>query len=153
MTRFSNLLPNGVRRAFRLPQSRDRLLAEMDDEVRAHFEMRVAELRARGLNEREAEAEALRRFGDTEDFRLHTARRATRRARADGAVEWVTDWAQDIRFAARQFIKHRAFTALAVTTLALGIGANAAIFTVVHRLLLAPVPYPDGNRVEALTKE
>jgi putative ABC transport system permease protein len=125
----------------------------MDAEVRAHFEMRVAELRARGLNEPEAEAEALRRFGDTEDFRAHTARRATRRARSDGTVEWLTDWTQDIRFAARQFNKHRAFTALAVATLALGIGANAAIFTVVHRLLISPLPYPDGNHIVALTMD
>src|SRR6185437_13692708 len=60
---------------------------------------------------------------------------------------------QDVRFAGRQFRKSPAFVALAVLTLALGIGANTAIFTVVHRLLLAPLPYPDGNRIVMLAMQ
>src|SRR6185437_11329309 len=55
-----------------------------------------------------------------------------------------------LRFAGRQFQKSPTFAALAVLTLALGIGANTAIFTVVHRLLLAPLPYPNGNRIVML---
>src|SRR5277367_2523812 len=57
---------------------------------------------------------------------------------------------QALRYAARQLWKHPAFTITAVLTLALGIGANTAIFTVVQSILLAPLPYTDANRIMAL---
>ena len=150
---FLSTLPRGVRRLFRLPQSRERLLQEMDEEIQAHLAMRVEELRRHGMSESEARAEALRRFGDSSDFDAHVTRRAARQVRRQSIREWLEGWAYDIRFALRQFRSTRAVTALAVLTLALGIGANAAIFTVVHRLLLAPLPYPDGNRIVMLTLE
>ena len=59
---FSSNIPNGVRRLFRLP-TRARLLHEVDEEVRIHFEMRVTELRALGMSETDAQTEAFRRFG------------------------------------------------------------------------------------------
>lgn len=143
-------LPTGARRLFRLPESRARLVREMDDEIRFHFDMRVAELLTQGLSERDAEAEAMRRFGDADEFRTYSESRAVRHARRHMVLEWLEDWTQDIRYAARQFRKSAGFTALAVLTLALGMGANTAIFTVVHRVLLAPLPYPDGNRIAML---
>jgi uncharacterized protein YjiS (DUF1127 family) len=57
-----------MRRLFRLPPSRDRLLREMDDEVRMHLAMRIDELRALGMSEADAEAEAFRRFGSAQDY-------------------------------------------------------------------------------------
>ena len=144
------MLPNGIRRLFRLPPSRARLLREMDDEVRAHIAMRTDELRALGMSASDAEAEALRRFGDSDDFRAYAARRADRRGRSHGLREWLDEWAQDVRFAGRQFRRNVGFTALAVLTLALGIGANSAIFSVVHRLIIAPLPFADGNRIVRL---
>ena len=143
---------SGVRRLFRLPWTRTRAVRDMDDELRAHLAMRIDELRARGMSEAEAEAEALRRFGDTDEYRMHVARRAARQARWRGITEWIDEWMQDIRFSGRQFRRNAGFTALAVATLALGIGANAAIFTVVHRLLIAPLPYADGNRIVKLVQ-
>jgi len=122
----------------------------MDDEMRFHVAMRIDELRAQGLGAPEAEAEALRRFGDAGEFHRYALRRASRRARWEAATRWFDGWAQDLRFAARQAARSRTVTALAVLTLALGIGANTAIFTVVHRLLLAPLPYPNGNRIVLL---
>ena len=71
-------------------------------------------------------------------------------ARWQRIVDWFAEWRQDVRFALRHFAKAPAFTAIAVTTLALGIGANTAIFSVVHRLLIAPLPYANGDRVVAL---
>ena len=144
-------LPRGMRRLFRLPPSRERLLREMDDEVQAHIAMRIDELRALGMSAAEAEAEALRRFGDSDEYRTYVSNRAERRARAQGLAEWIDEWAQDVRFAGRQFRRNAGFTALAVLTLALGIGANSAIFSVVHRLIIAPLPFADGNRIVRLT--
>jgi putative ABC transport system permease protein len=144
-------LPPGIRRFLRLPQSRARLLREMDDEVRAHVEMRIDELRTLGMSEADAVAEALRRFGDSDEYRAYAARRAARRARWRGIAEWLGEWTQDVHFAGRQFRRNVGFTALAVLTLALGIGANSAIFSVVHRLIIAPLPFADGNRIVKLT--
>jgi predicted permease len=146
-------LPRGVRRLLRLPLTRERLLRDIDDEVRFHLAMRVDELRARGLSEDDANAEALRRFGDHDEFHDYSGRRAAKLARRAGLRASVSAWWQDVRFADRQFRRAPAFTALAVLMLALGIGANAAIFSVVHRLLIAPLPYPDGNRIVMLAVE
>ncbi len=67
-------------------------------------------------------------------------------------VETLQGLAHDLGLTARQLAKARGFTFVAVITLALGIGANTAIFTVVHHLLLDPVPYPDGNSVVMLMR-
>jgi putative ABC transport system permease protein len=143
-------LPLGVRRLFRLPPTRERLIRDDEDEVRLHIDLRAGELRAHGMSKDEAYTEALRRFGDRGEFRDHSDRRATKNARRARLRESIRAWWQDVRFADRQFRRAPAFTALAVLTLALGIGADAAIFSVVHRLLLEPLPYPDGNRVVML---
>ncbi|HUQ82939.1 MAG TPA: ABC transporter permease [Gemmatimonadaceae bacterium] len=146
-------LPNGVRRLFRLPRSRARMLAEMDEELRSHLALRVDHLRSLGMSERDAEAEALRRFGDSDEYGAYAAHRSDRRGRWLDILDWGGAWMQDVRFAHRQFVRSVGFTALAVLTLALGIGANTAIFTVVHRLLIAPLPYADGDRIVKLVIE
>ena len=129
------------------------MLAEMDEEMRTHLALRIEHLRSLGMSERDAEAEALRRFGDSAEHRAYAARRAARRGRWLATMDWAGALLQDIRFAHRQFIGNVGFTALAVVTLALGIGANTAIFTVVHRLLIAPLPYADGGRIVKLMVE
>ncbi|HEX4684888.1 MAG TPA: ADOP family duplicated permease [Gemmatimonadaceae bacterium] len=153
MRRHSPLLPSAVRRIFQLPQSRARVARELTDEMRIHIDMRAEELCALGMSEPDARAEALRRFGDEDEFEAYTARRATLRARAYGIRELLTEWRQDLRFALRLFRKHAPLTLLVVSTLALGIGANTAIFSVVHRLLIAPLPYRDGDRIVMLAME
>ncbi|MEP6496158.1 MAG: ABC transporter permease, partial [bacterium] len=150
MRKSSSFLPRGVRRLFRLPVTRERLRQDADDETRMHLDLWAQEFRNRGMSAPDAEAAALRRFGDLRGYRDHVARRAERKARGQRITDWLAEWRQDVRFALRHFAKAPAFTAIAVTTLALGIGANTAIFSVVHRLLIAPLPYANGDRVVAL---
>ncbi len=150
MRKSSSFLPRGVRHLFRLPLTRERLLQDADDEMHMHLDLWAQEFRKQGMSAHDAEAAALRRFGDLRGYRDHVARRAERKARWQRITEWFAEWGQDVRFALRHFAKAPAFTAIAVTTLALGIGANTAIFSVVHRLLIAPLPYANGDRVVAL---
>src|SRR4051812_31484955 len=145
-------IPRGVRRLFRLPRMNAANIAkDVDDELRFHVEMRAAELMATGLDAESAMAEAWRSFGSASEVREHAvAVNATvvRRARA---LEWLAGMAQDARFALRQARRTPLFTLVAVVTLALGIGANTAIFSVVHRLFIAPFPFSDSDRMAWIT--
>jgi predicted permease len=132
-----------IRRAFRLALRRGDLTdAEVDEELRFHVDMRVAQLVARGLTSDEARAEARRRFGASWDdavSRIHEAghlreERLAMRERFEAAVH-------DMSYATRTLARQPAFAALVVLTFALGIGANATMFGVIDRLLLRPPPH------------
>jgi predicted permease len=118
--------------------------------MRFHLEMWAAEFRAQGLSDEDAQLRAEKRFGDSDEYLAYADRRAFSLARSERVRDWFVEWAQDVRFALRHFRKAPAFTTIAVLTLALGIGANTAIFSVVHRLLIDPLPYPNGDRIVAL---
>jgi len=115
--------------------------AEVDSELRFHLEQRIEANIAAGMSPEAARRAAEERFGDVagvreECARLLTAERKTRRRR-----DWFDDLRQDLRFAVRSALGAPMFTMLAVLTLALGIGANAAMFGVVDRLMFRPHPY------------
>jgi predicted permease len=150
MRKMSEWLPRGARRLFRLPPTRDRLIADADEEMRFHIDAWTDELRAQGMTPDDARRAAIERFGDAAEYRDHAERRASRNAQRMRITTWLGEWAQDARFALRHFAKAPGFATVAVFTLALGIGANTAIFSVVYRLLLDPLPYPNGNRIVAL---
>jgi predicted permease len=141
------LFPPGVRRALRLPSSRERLARDLDDEVAFHLDQRIAELVGRGMREDEARAEALRLFGDPDDLREYCQSIEVPHMRRMRFHEWWEGWVQDIRFGLRQFARSPGFFAIAALTLALGIGATTAIFSVVRGVLLRPLPYPDSDRI------
>ena len=133
-------LPDGVRRAFRLASHRPAIDAEVEDEVAFHLEMRTAELVARGRTPDEARAEALRRFGNIPYWSAAMSAVDREHAAQRRRAEWLEDLWQDLRFAVRSARRAPLFTLLAVLTLALGIGANAAVFGVVKSLLLNAFP-------------
>ena len=110
----------------------DRLMRQLDDELAFHVAERVDELVAGGMTPEDARTEALRRFGN------YTRQRA--RTRDMNIVIWLEGLVADIRFGARQLWQAPAFTTVAVLSLALGIGANAAIFQLLNALRLRSVP-------------
>ena len=129
---------------------------QIDEEIRFHIEERVDQLVRRGLTPAQALAEARRRFGGggTEEMfdearqRLHeSARRREDRMQLRDRIEAL---AQDARYALRGARTQPGVTAAIVLTLALGIGANTAIFSVVNGVLLRPLPYEDAGRVVAV---
>ena len=139
----------GVRRLFTLPLfTRTAARADADAELDAFLAERVERLERAGLPPADARAEALRRLGSPErDARRELRRSAQRRERHHWIRQVADDLREDLRLATRRFATSPAFTATAVLTLALGIGANTAIFSAVHRLLLAPLDYPNGDRM------
>jgi putative ABC transport system permease protein len=143
-------VPPGVHRMFRLPDSSERLLRELDDEVRFHVEMRARQLMAQGLDHERAMTEALRKFGDVDELRDYCHSIEVSQMHRVETRERMETIIQDLRFALRQYRKAPGFAFVAALTLALGVGATTAIFSVVSGVLLRPLPYRDSERIVQL---
>ena len=123
-------------------RQRETVINDIDREMRLHLEMQVDENIKAGMSPEEAREKAMRSFGN-----VNRAVDAAYDVKGGGVFETLS---QDIRYGIRMLAKHKAFTSVAVITLALGIGANTAIFSVVNELLLRPLPYRDAERIVML---
>ncbi|MEO1366564.1 MAG: permease prefix domain 1-containing protein, partial [Acidobacteriota bacterium] len=120
----------------------ERHYAELDEELRFHIDERTEALMAEGMTREEARREALRRFGH-----YGSQREAVRDVDVFRAVE---AFAFDVRYGARQLRLNPGFAVVAILSLALGIGANSAIFQLIHALQLRPLPVPQAHELASL---
>ena len=143
--------PPGWRPAFRLPFGARRVEGDVDEEIAFHLVMREERLRARGLAPEDARETAHRRFGDVEDVRRECVEIDRQRARRRRATDYLEDLMQDVVLAFRGLRRAPGFAAAALLTLALGIGSATAIFSVAYGVLLRPLPFPDPDRLMAVS--
>ena len=111
----------------------------MSEEMRTHLELQTQANLAAGMNPDEAHYAALRQFGHVEGYK--------EQIREERGVPWLEQFGQDVRFGSRQLIKAPGFATISILTIALGIGACTALFSVVNKVVLHPLDYADPERI------
>src|SRR4030095_14860663 len=133
---------NIFRDRLRALRQRETVIDDIDREMRLHLELQVEANIKSGMSPEEAREKAMRSFGN-----VNRAVDAAYDVKGGGLFDTLVE---DVRYGVRMLAKHKAFTSVAVLTLALGIGANTAIFSVVNELLLSPLPYRDAEQIVML---
>src|ERR1700733_8396671 len=116
--------------------------ARLDEELHAHIDLAIAERVRRGMTECEARTVALREFGGVTQTRENY--------RVQRGLPWLEQIARDLRYGWRTLYRTPGFTTTAILVMALGIGANVAIFSIVRTVLLNPLPYRDPQQLAAI---
>jgi len=119
--------------------------ARLDEELRDHLECQIAENLSAGMNAQEARFAALRSFGNPALLRDQ--------ARASWRWNWLETLVRDLRYGMRTLSRTPGFTAIAILVMALGIGANVALVTIVRSVLLKPLPFQDPDRLVRLYEQ
>jgi len=130
-----------------VPRDDQRVQADVDDEIRFDIDMRVRDLVAQGMGADAAREQAVREFGDVDETRRYCASLDARTERAARRTAWIGDLREDVLLAWRGMRRAPAFALVVLVTLAMGIGANTAIFSVVRRVLIDRLPYRDANQL------
>lgn len=121
--------------------------ADVEDELRFHLEAKIDDLVSRGWDPKAARHEAERQFGDLHALQQIGISLGEKMERRKRVKDYWTDSLQDVRYALRTLGRDRGFAAVSIVILALAIGANIAVFSVVNTLLLRPLPFPDSHQL------
>src|SRR5258708_16359069 len=119
------------------------LQREVDEELRLHIDLRARDFERQGMSEKDARAEAMRHFGNPTLERERT--------REMDMAGWIHSFFKDLRYGVRQLFRNPVFTTVVVLSLALGVGANTAIFSVMNATLLRSLPLHDPQQLVMLT--
>lgn len=139
-----------MKRSFRLPFTRQRARSDADAEVSFHIQGRIDELMATGLSRADAEREALRRFGDPAGIEAELERIDVAMHRRRAFRESIDARVRDARLAIRSLARRPTYAIAVIVTLGLGMGASTAIYTLLQRVVLDPLPYPAAERLVRL---
>ncbi|MDQ6829626.1 MAG: ABC transporter permease [Gemmatimonadota bacterium] len=131
-------------------RSAARIQAEVDEELRFEIDMRTAELVKEGLPDANARAKAVAEFGDMEHTRRYCAELDREGEREERRTEWLAELRQDVVLAWRGMRRTPGFALVVLAMLALGIGCNTAVFSVVRKVLLDQLPYRDADHLMRL---
>jgi putative ABC transport system permease protein len=133
-----------LKTALRALLRRSQAERELDEELRYHIDQQTEQNVRLGMSSEEARHAAHKAFGGVEQ--------AKERSRDARGIRWIEDLWQDLRYGARMLLKNPGFAMISALTLALGIGANSAIFSVVNAVLLNPFAYPDADQIMFLSQ-
>jgi predicted permease len=126
---------------------------EVDEELAFHLEMRTRELVDAGMDPHAARDAAARRLGDLRQLKRTCVDIGRKRDREMRLTQWLDEFRDDVKFGIRQLTRAPGFALVAAVTLALGIGATTSIFSVVHAVVLRPLPFPEPDRVVVVGEE
>lgn len=141
-----------MKRSLRSPLWRVGLEQEVDEEIAFHLEMRTRELIERGMDPAAARRAALDRLGDMASLKRTCRDLGRKREREMRLGQFLEEFRADVMFALRQLRRAPAFTVVAIVTLALGIGANSAIFALADAALLRPLPFGAPDRLVSINE-
>jgi|GEM_PF-165578 len=143
-------IPDTVRRMFRLPPSQSQLDAELADEFQFHIDGRIEQFIATGMSRAEAEREVQARFGDYQTHWQHTRTIDEVSMRNTRRFEFFAMLWNELQHSARALRRTPSFSIIATITLALGIGATTAIYSVLDAVVLRPLPYRDAQQLVSI---